>query len=369
LKDQPRKGQRIAIYPKELTQLETVLNSGDPNVNVEEGHQIAYAMILQSIQTYEKQPLFLKEGHESITSDETKASLVPIWMNKTAKIATGNRRRVLKDGPDVMHSSDEDAIEDVKPDEENGMYTAGMDPKKGPVVLTQEQVAAQKAAAKVPPRSQTPVGSSDDDDPNGPDLIWSQSKGYWRNNKNRKAVTDTSKTSDSPPVDAPKPVPAVSTSVCVPIEVPVPSRHPTPVSSDTEDQEEMTEDQKRCARTGKKKAAASQKAPAAQKPVPEAKTSKPVKGQESPGTKVSKPMVDRQPMVTRRRAASRAGGLRPGAVQGKRIRVSQAATLPKPESQSFSSAEVFSPWQFSGVQWHSVTTVTSFGYLACTTRV
>jgi hypothetical protein len=30
-------------------------------------------------------------------------------------------------------------------------------------------------------------------------------------------------------------------------------------------------------------------------------------------------------------------------------------------------AEVFSPWQFSGVQWHSVTTVTSYGYLACTT--
>jgi hypothetical protein len=97
-------------------------------------------------------------------------------MNKAAKVATGNRRRVLEDGPGTMQSSDEDAIEDVKPDEEKDMFAPGctsLDQAK----ITQEQAAAQKAAAKAPPRSQTPVGSSDDDDPNGPDSIWSQSRG------------------------------------------------------------------------------------------------------------------------------------------------------------------------------------------------
>jgi hypothetical protein len=52
-----------------------------------------------------------------------------------------------------MNSDDEDAIEDIKPDEEPNMYTAGMDPTKGPVMLTQAEAAAQRAASKAPPRS------------------------------------------------------------------------------------------------------------------------------------------------------------------------------------------------------------------------
>jgi hypothetical protein len=107
------------------------------------------------------------------------------------------------------------------------------------------------------------------------------------------------------------------------------SRQPTPVSSDTEDNGELTEDQKRCARVGKKKAvAASQRAlpapppqkmlpgPAAQKalpapePIPEAKASKPMKGQESPVAKAT------HPMAIRRQEASRARGLRSGGGSG-----------------------------------------------------
>jgi hypothetical protein len=71
-----------------------------------------------------------------------------------------------------MNSDDEDAIEDVKPDEEANMYTAGMDPKKGPVVLSPRQVAKQRAIAaalaqkaeeeaqarqRIPPRSLDPA--------------------------------------------------------------------------------------------------------------------------------------------------------------------------------------------------------------------
>jgi hypothetical protein len=171
----------------------------------------------------------------------------------------------------VMNSDEEDALKEEHGDELEGMYTAGMDREKGPMKLTQTQVAAQKAAAKALPRSQTPVsGSSDDDDPNGSEIVWSQTKSCMRRNKHYKAATDPSKPSVPPPVDVPKSQPA-------PVSAPK-----NPIS----------------------KAAASHKAPAGQKPVPEAKASKPVKGQESPEAKASKPME------TRRQAASRAGGLR-----------------------------------------------------------
>jgi hypothetical protein len=119
-------------------------------------------------------------------------------MNLASQVATGNRRRVLEDGPDKMNSDDEE-IEDMKPDEEPNMYATGMDPTKGPVMLSPAPVAAQKAAAKamkalrVPPRSQSPVnGSSDDDDPDGSEHVWSQSKGYFRKNKHWKGALATS---------------------------------------------------------------------------------------------------------------------------------------------------------------------------------
>jgi hypothetical protein len=165
----------------------------------------------------------------------------------------------------VTNSDEEDAIKEEHGDTLEGMYTPGMNPEKGPVKLTQAQVAAQKAAAQALPRSQTPVGgSSDDDDPGGSEHIWSQTRGCMRKNKNyRKAATNDSK--------ANAPVPAF---------VPEPTRLLTPVNSDTEDQEYMTEDQKRCARTGNKKS-----------------------------KKASIQPMSPKPMETRRQAASRAGGL------------------------------------------------------------
>jgi hypothetical protein len=189
-------------------------------------------------------------------------------MNTAAKVAIGNRRRVLEDGSDVMNSNEGDALKEEHGEVLEGMYTPWMDPEKGREKLTQAQVAAQKAAAQAIQRSQTPVsGSSDDDDPNGSEYIWSQTKGCMRKNKHyRKAVTGDSKANVSVPV-------------------PEPTRQPTPVNSHTEDQEYMSEDQKRCARSDKRRR---QKA-----------STKPKKGQESP-----------KPMETRGQAASRAGGLR-----------------------------------------------------------
>jgi hypothetical protein len=57
--DGPRQGKHVVIYPKELSQLGQVLSTGDPSVDSEDGHPIAYNSILQAVQSYENTPLFL----------------------------------------------------------------------------------------------------------------------------------------------------------------------------------------------------------------------------------------------------------------------------------------------------------------------
>jgi hypothetical protein len=81
----------------------------------------------------------------------------------------------------VLMNSEDEGDPDLKPDVLEGMYTEGMDQRKGPIKLTQSQVAAQTAAAramkaqkisKVPRvESPLPAGSSDDDDPDSPKVV------------------------------------------------------------------------------------------------------------------------------------------------------------------------------------------------------
>jgi hypothetical protein len=196
-----------------MTQLEQVLSTGDPSIDDVDGHPIAYTVILQAAQLYGHPPIFLKEDSEPITSNDETAMKVPMWMNIAAQVAIGSRKMVLEDGPDKMNSDDDDALDDVKPDEEKWMYAPEMDPKQGPVKLNAHQVAVQKAAAhmlKAPRRSQSPVGwSSDEDEPTAPEWIWSQTKGCMRKNKHFRESTTTedskNKTASSPAVD---PIPA-----------------------------------------------------------------------------------------------------------------------------------------------------------------
>jgi hypothetical protein len=183
----PRKGQRVVIYPKGLTQWDAVLSSGDPNVDVESGHPVAYQRVIAAAQSYENPPIFLREDCERITSDATMAEAVPKWMCMAERIATGNRRRVLENGPDTWLSDDE-AQEDIVPDEEHNMYTPEMDPKKGPVKLSQHEAARQRAAtdalkSQIPRSQSADRESSEDDDPDSPDMIWSHSKQTFRKNK------------------------------------------------------------------------------------------------------------------------------------------------------------------------------------------
>jgi hypothetical protein len=49
--DPPRKGKRVVVYPRELSHLDTVINSGDPSVDAD--REIAYQEILEHAQTFE----------------------------------------------------------------------------------------------------------------------------------------------------------------------------------------------------------------------------------------------------------------------------------------------------------------------------
>jgi hypothetical protein len=89
--DPPRKGQRVIIYPKDLLGLEEVLAIGEPNVDSEDGHEIAYQRVFAAAAQFELTPTFLKEDCESILTDPKKAELVPQWMCLAERVATGSR--------------------------------------------------------------------------------------------------------------------------------------------------------------------------------------------------------------------------------------------------------------------------------------
>jgi hypothetical protein len=70
--DGPRKGQRVIIYPKELTGLPQVLATRNIVVPDEEDHSETYSVILQASDAFEKPPLFLREDCDQIVSN-------PVW--------------------------------------------------------------------------------------------------------------------------------------------------------------------------------------------------------------------------------------------------------------------------------------------------
>jgi hypothetical protein len=129
--DERRKGQRVIIYPKDLAQLEEFLGTCDPNVDPEDGHPVAYEVILRESAKYEATPQFWREDSTPIVSDPVLAEVVPEWMAKARQVATGNRKRVLEDGRDVENSNDEDDP-NMKPDVLANCYTAEMDRRQDP---------------------------------------------------------------------------------------------------------------------------------------------------------------------------------------------------------------------------------------------
>jgi hypothetical protein len=265
--DEGRKGQRVIIYPKDLTQLDELLSTCDPNADPEDGHPIAYEIILRESAKYEATPQFWREDSTPVVSDPVLSEVVPEWMAKARQVATGNRKRVLEDGRDVENSSDEDDP-NMKPDELAGCYTAEMNPKEGPKVLTPAQAAFQRAAGKAmallpkaePERKPTPLGTPVNSDEE--DLSWDQQRAA---NLGKKMAGKK-----KPPYTERIPDPVVQVPAKgAPLEI--------------------------------KKAAASPRAPADQPKGAKAPTPMKgqVKGQESPGSK------DPHPMATRAQQARR----------------------------------------------------------------
>jgi hypothetical protein len=268
--DGPRKGQRVIIYTKDLPALEAVLSTGDPNIDSSDGHPIAHEVILRESQTYEHPRAFVKEDSEHVINDTFLSEKVSGWMATAQPVATGSHKRVLEDG-DHKWDSDEEDDPDMKPDKLTGMYTAGMDPKKGAIKLTKRQVAAQKAAAVA---SRPPAPEPGPEPQPTPKSSDTEHKSLVEGAKKRLAVPQ------SPSADGQEGKPATRSRA-----VAGPS-------------------------TGKKASGKKASTRTADPTQPTgAKAPPPTKGQESPETKVSTPMVTRN-------QASRAGGLRPGGGSG-----------------------------------------------------
>jgi hypothetical protein len=295
----------VVIFPKELSHLEQVLISANPNIDPEDGHPIAYQRVLAAAAEYEIPPIFLKEDCQAIVTDPVKAEVVPKYMCLAEQIATGSRPRVLEDGPDTIHS-DEDAEEDVEADKELGMYAPGVDPTLGPVKLTRAEVARQLAAAHAikAQASDTQSSCSESDNPDGLDMRYSHSRKTFVKN----AAKDLS---DSEIGNSIISSPSSSTA---------PTRPPTP----SVERQRLVE--------GAKKRVAVPRSPSAEnlakgKPATRSRAvADPQTGSKaSPGTaETTQPkgaqapsptkgqQVPKHPMETREREGSRAGGFRPG---------------------------------------------------------
>jgi hypothetical protein len=295
-----RKGQRVVIFPKELSHLEEVLISADPNIDPKDGHPIAYQRVLAAAAEYEIPPMFLKEDCDAIVSDPAKAEAVPKHMCLAERIATGSRPRVLENGPDTLHS-DEDAEEDVEADKELGMYAPGVDPTLGPMKLSRAEVARQLAAPRAIKAQASGIQSScsESDNPDGFDMRYSHSRETFVKN----AAKDLS---DSEVGNSIISSPSSSTA---------PSRPPTP----SEEHQKLVEGAKKrvavprspsAENLGNKSAIRSRAVadPGSKASPGTAEDTQPKGAKAPPPTKGQQ--VPKHPMETRH--GSRAGGFRPG---------------------------------------------------------
>jgi hypothetical protein len=149
-----------------------------------------------------------------------------------------------------------------------------------------------------PPRSQTPIGgSSDDDDSDSSEYIWSQSRKYFRKNKNWRAPQSLPPVLALPAPDSQKALPAPDAQLAL---------------SAPEGQKVLPapEPQKALPAPSTGRNIAQEKAVPPPQPV-----SAPKPKGTAQGTSRKKPTEEARaskPMETRRQAASRAGGLRSG---------------------------------------------------------
>jgi hypothetical protein len=312
----PRKGQRVVIYPKEITGLPQMLTSRNVVVDDDvEDHSELYAAILAESDQFECPPLFMREDCDQLTSHPVWATKIKEWMITAARVATGSRRRVLEDGPDVMNSDDEDSKKEEHGDKLTGMYANGCS-SFDQARLTEQQAQAQRASATFsgsmslpapePERKPTPLTSPVNSDDEGG---MSENQCRWVNLGNKmanRAVKSSVALLSAPPRPAIRiPLPTDSDP-----EIQAPSKA-TPVEIVQAAPTPATDTSTRVKKTADSPRAQTDQPTGAKAPAP---TKGQAKGQESPETKVSTPMRTRRQAKQQQEDGSGAGGFRGVAV-------------------------------------------------------
>jgi hypothetical protein len=233
-----RVASRTIIYPAEIPLIEEAMTDFSQNPSEhEDGSHIILEKLIEKCAEYESPPRFIREDSSEITEDPVLSASVPLWMNTAEQISVGGRPLVLENGPDVMHSSDEDSAVEERGDVLTGMYTEGL---KAPVILSRSEVARQRAMH---------------------DYAVSVGYGKWIDSD---AQTSTATSSDVSSSDVP--TSDASQTNLWPSRFYTPSgdqsrdqsRRGSPVNSDNEDQEELTEDEKGCLLRARRKSGPAQ---------------------------------------------------------------------------------------------------------------
>jgi hypothetical protein len=174
-----RPTQRVGFYPPSLCHLEAVLGPGDPNVDTEDGNDLANVKILNACSKFASPPMFFRSDRLDSLEPET-APLVPGWMHSAEQVSIGGRKQVLEDGNDVGNSesdSDNDDHGSETTDACQGIPTDSHgDPLSTSHRVSTEQANAMRASAKqvssqeprmdsqpVQERKATPIDSDDDE--------------------------------------------------------------------------------------------------------------------------------------------------------------------------------------------------------------
>jgi hypothetical protein len=91
-----RRGQRIIVYEKFLSKLQTVLTRKNVGFDMEGGHDVAYELIMEEYQCWREdcKPIFVREDREAIGNWPVLAEKVKIWMENARQIAIGGYKRV-----------------------------------------------------------------------------------------------------------------------------------------------------------------------------------------------------------------------------------------------------------------------------------
>jgi hypothetical protein len=140
--DGKRRASRIVVYPADIPPIEEAMAEFAQNPSDrEDGSHIAFTKILSNVEKFENPPRILRADSSDLAESEF-APAVPLWLNIANQVSVGSRNLVLEDGPDIHNSSDEDSPQDERGEELTGMYANGL---KAPVVLSQSEVARQRA--------------------------------------------------------------------------------------------------------------------------------------------------------------------------------------------------------------------------------